>query len=76
MKGQSTLTNETGAEGTGSAAVAEAQSPEDKWADPGIPIGNAPPLPRWPLVLATLAWLGWVVFLAVMAVERVRTNPV
>ena len=36
------------------------------WEDPSVPIGNAPQLPRWPLVLAGFAWLAWVVFLIVM----------
>jgi hypothetical protein len=36
------------------------------WEDPKIPVGNAPPLPRWPLVVAGMAWLAWVAFLVVM----------
>lgn len=36
------------------------------WEDPKIPVGNAPPLPRWPLVVTGLAWLAWVTFLVVM----------
>ena len=36
------------------------------WDDPNVTVGNAPPVPRWPLFAAGLAWLGWVVFLVVM----------
>ena len=33
------------------------------WEDPNVPVGNAPPLPRWPVYVSGLAWAGWVVFL-------------
>ena len=36
------------------------------WNDPAVPVGNAPPMPRWPLAVLAVAWLGWAVFLAVM----------
>ncbi len=42
------------------------KSPRVDWADPNVAVGNAPPLPRWPLAVATVAWLAWVVFLAIM----------
>ena len=55
-------------------SVSSANKPEPNrgvdWADPTVPVGNAPPLPRWPLAAFALAWLGWVAFLAVMAVAR------
>lgn len=44
----------------------EAGRPRIDWEDPKIPVGNAPPLPRWPLVVAVFGWLGWVAFLVVM----------
>lgn len=47
---------------------------DDRWSDPNIPVGNAPALPRWPLVVAALAWTAWVVFLGMMAVERARAG--
>lgn len=31
-----------------------------------VPIGNSPPMPRWPLVAFGLAWLAWVGFLFVI----------
>lgn len=42
------------------------KEPRINWEDPSVPVGNAPPLPRWPLVLFTLAWLAWVMFLVAM----------
>ncbi|MCH8244017.1 MAG: hypothetical protein IH897_15620 [Planctomycetes bacterium] len=59
--------------GSGSAAGSKLEagrakaggSPVD-WEDPNIPIGNAPPLPRWRFLVAGLAWLAWVGFLVVM----------
>lgn len=33
------------------------------WEDPTVPVGNSPPIPKWPLAVVTLAWVGWVVFL-------------
>ena len=44
------------------------------WSDPNVPVGNAPLLARWPLILAGLAWVAGIVFLAAMAVSRLRTN--
>ena len=40
------------------------------WDDPSVPVGNAPPMPRWPLVVSAIAWLAWVVFLIAMLVSR------
>ena len=39
------------------------------WDDPNVPVGNAPPIPRWPLVVLGAAWAGWVVFLVVMVMS-------
>lgn len=47
----------------------ESKRPRIDWADPNVPVGNAPPLPRWPLIVAGIAWLAWVVFLVVMTVD-------
>ena len=33
------------------------------WEDPKVPVGNAPPLPRWPVYVSGLAWGAWVLFL-------------
>lgn len=46
------------------------------WADPEVPVGNAPPLPRWPLVLSALGWIAWLVFLVLMAVERTASETI
>lgn len=37
------------------------------WQDPQVPVGNSPPLPRWPIAIFSIAWMGWVVFLFAMA---------
>jgi hypothetical protein len=47
---------------------------EPNWNDPTIPAGNAPPLPRWRLVAAAVAFGLWLVFLVAMALLRVRTT--
>ena len=52
----------------GSSAVEP--KPRIDWADPSIPVGNAPPRPKWPLVLLAVLWLAGIVFLALMAVSR------
>ena len=39
------------------------------WEDPSVPVGNAPRLPRWPLVLFAVAWVAWVGFLLVVALS-------
>ncbi len=62
-------------------SAADHQTSNDKkrgvnWEDPSVPIGNAPPLPRWPLVLAGIAWLAWVVFLVVMMLAGNAAGPV
>ena len=40
------------------------------WKDPSVPAGNAPAMPRWPLLLAAAAWIGWSVFLVVIRLTR------
>ena len=47
-------------------SVSEAEKRGVDWNDPAVPVGNAPPMPRWPLAVLGVAWLGWLVFLAVM----------
>jgi len=36
----------------------------------GTPVGNAPAASKWPLVLFGVAWLLWILFLALMASSR------
>ena len=36
------------------------------WENPDIPVGDAPPVGKIPLVLFSLAWVGWILFLAMM----------
>ena len=44
--------------------------PRVNWDDPSVPVGNAPPMPRWPLVVSAIAWLAWVVFLIAMLLSQ------
>lgn len=52
--------------------LSEEESPEAQkksrydWTDPNVPIGNAPPMPLWPVVVYAVAWVGWFVFLLAM----------
>lgn len=49
--------------------------PRIDWEDPAVPIGDSPPLARWPLAVSTLGWMAWVVFLATMLLTgSVGTN--
>ena len=50
--------------------VDEERKPRIDWEDPTIPIGNGPPLPRWPLAVSGIAWLLWIVLMLVMALTR------
>ncbi len=52
------------------------KKPGVDWADPDVPAGNSPPLPRWPLALSALAWIAWLAFLVLMAVERTASATV
>lgn len=51
----------------------DTSSPEKKdrfnWKDPSVPVGNAPPFPKWPLMLSATLWVGWIVFLFVMMIS-------
>lgn len=47
---------------------------EVDWNDPSIPVGNAPPMARWPLALAGAAWLAGIAFLIAMTVSRFRAD--
>lgn len=52
-------------------SVEQAAPPEKKkswfnWEDPAVPVGNSPPIPKWPLAVITAAWLVWVLVLFVM----------
>lgn len=48
-------------------------SASPNWNDPNVPTGDAPPLPSWPLLFSVLAWVGWLVFLLVMMVMRLKS---
>ncbi len=42
---------------------------EINWDDPGVQVGNASPLPWWPVAAFAMAWAGWVTFLLVMLIS-------
>jgi len=44
--------------------------PRIDWADPKVPVGNAPPMSRWLLYVTGASWLAWIVFLIAMAASR------
>ena len=51
-----------------------AGKPRIGWDDPAVPVGNAPPRPRWPVVVSGIAWLAWFGFLFAMMLERMRDS--
>lgn len=53
---------------------AEQESRGVDWADPAVPVGDAPTLPRWPLYVLSVAWIGWTIFLMVIAVAGRETT--
>ncbi len=57
-----------------SESSSEQPTPRIDWADPNVPVGNAPPLPKWPLALSICAWLVWVVFLVAMLLADGQTG--
>lgn len=57
------------------AAVGGSRRAGIDWNDPNIPCGNSPPLPRWPMVLAAVAWTAWIGFLVAMTVAALRSTP-
>ncbi len=44
----------------------EAAKPLTIWEDPSVPVGNGPPMAKWPVVGFAIAWGAWLVFLFVM----------
>ncbi len=44
------------------------------WEDPSVPIGNAPPLPRWPVAVSALVWAGWIALLVAMVLSPHSTH--
>lgn len=54
--------------------ASETSKPRYDWADPAVPIGNAPPMSSWRVYLLLAVWAGWVVFLLAMAVAARRNG--
>jgi len=51
-----------------------AKPPQIDWADPKTPVGDAPPLPRWPLIVAVAGWTAWIGFLAAMVISYTQSK--
>ena len=56
--------------GADSGSADQKKKPRIDWTDLQVPIGNAPPLPWWPLAVSGIAWLAWLGFLAAMMLWR------
>ncbi len=41
-----------------------------RWDDPTVPVGDSPPLPRWPMYFWIGAWAVWIVVLIGLAIFR------
>lgn len=52
---------------------AEQKKSRVDWDDPTVPVGNSPPLPRWPVVVTAIAWIAWIAFLIAMLASRYNT---
>jgi len=76
MAREMSTTASAGASGQPPANSAKANVPKHDWADPAIPAGNSPPLPRWPLIVSAVVFTLWVGFLVAMAIIRIRTTSV
>lgn len=50
--------------------ASEADKPKSIW-DNDLPAGDSPPLPRWPLRAAIVAYSLWMVFLVGMMILRI-----
>jgi len=50
-----------------------AHTPKSIW-DNDLPVGDSPPLPRWPLTAAIVVYCLWMVFLIAMMILRISYN--
>jgi len=49
--------------------MTDAAKPKSIW-DNDLPAGDSPPLPKWPLVAAIVAYGAWMIFLLAMMILR------
>lgn len=54
-----------------SSSVASSAQGRSIW-DNDLPAGDSPPLPRWPLTAAIVAYVIWILFLISMMIVRLR----
>lgn len=77
---------EPGTEHDGAAAAEPARRPTGsglpffrvgaegaRWDDPNVPVGDAPPLPRWPLYFWIAVCLAWMVVLIAIMLFHLRS---
>ena len=50
--------------------ASESETEPTIWDDPSVPVGDAPPLSKGPLVALVIAWAGWTIFLVAMMITR------
>lgn len=53
------------------AADKQDERPRTIW-DNDLPVGDSPPLPRWPLIVSIVVCCAWAVFLVSMMVLRLN----
>ena len=70
MRDQAENLNRSGVSASGAGANEEPRKHRINWDDPSVPVGNAPPLPRWPVVVIGLAWFLWLVLMFALALGR------
>jgi len=54
--------------------MTDAAKPKSIW-DNDLPAGDSPPLPKWPLVAAIVAYGAWMIFLLAMMILRLIAPP-
>lgn len=55
------------------AQAGQTDEPKSIW-DNDLPPGDSPPLPRWPLTAAIVAYSCWTLFLVAMMIVRLTTT--
>ena len=60
----------TDTENASTTPQAEADKPKTIW-DNDLPAGDSPPLPRWPLTAAIVAFGVWIVFMIAMMIMSI-----
>ena len=56
------------------AHTEQAPPPKYDWSDPSVPAGDAPSMPRGPMIASIVVYCGWLIFLISMVVLRLKTT--